>query len=248
MSGHSHYATIKRQKETRDQAKGKIFSKLARAIQIAVKTGGSSDPDANSRLRMVIETARSEDMPKENIDRAISKGMGSGEVLEEVTYEGFGPGGVAVIVEAATDNRNRTGQEIKNLFERSGGNLAGPGAVSFNFEPKGLIVVEKAQNVEEQILSIIDTGVDDVEEKNDAIEVYVAPNSLSVIKNGLSEKGYSIRSAHLIKRPLNFQTIDNQNTAQKVLGFLDDLEDQDDVQKVYANLDIPDQILQNFKN
>ncbi len=153
MSGHSHYATIKRQKGMKDAAKGKVFSKMGRAITIAVKSGGGiSDPNANYKLRMAVDAARAVNMPKENIERAISKAAGHSQSLDEIIYEGFGPGGVGIIVEAATDNRNRTAQEIKNIFERGGGNLGGPGSVAFNFDPKGLIVVKKGEASEPQML------------------------------------------------------------------------------------------------
>lgn len=251
MSGHSHYATIKRQKEARDAAKGRIFSKLARAIQIAVKAGGGPDPDANPRLRMAIETARSANMPKENIERAISKGAGGAEVLEEVSYEGIGPGGISIIVDVATDNRNRTGQEIKNLFERGGGNLTGPGSVSFNFEQKGLILVEKKGNSDEQMLAIIEAGAEDVEDINeldDEFEVYVAPDKLAQVRDKFKEKGLIVSSFELTKKPKNLQIIQDEHAAKKVLALLDNLENHNDVQKVYANIDIPDEILNKIKN
>lgn len=182
MSGHSHYATIKRQKESKDAARGNIFSKLTRAIQIAVKTGGGPDPDSNSKLRVVMEKAGAANMPKENIERAILKASSEAENVEEATYEGFGPSGVSIIVVTATDNRNRTGQELKNLFERAGGSLAGPGAVSFNFENKGFMLVQKTANPESQILTLIDLGVEEVEETEDGIEVYVSPDKLSQMR------------------------------------------------------------------
>ena len=149
MSGHSHYATIKRKKDSTDAVKGMIFSKHSKAIQVAIKTGGSPDPDTNAKLRFTIDQAKSDNMPKANIDRILAKASEAGN-LDEVTYEGYGANGIAVIVNTATDNRNRTSQEIKNIFERGGGSLAGPGAVSFNFESKGLIVLEKKSDVDEQ--------------------------------------------------------------------------------------------------
>ena len=246
MSGHSHYATIKRQKGLKDAAKGKIFSKMARAIQISVKTGGSPDPNANAKLRDAIDTARSYNMPKDNIERAISKGVGEGSNLEEVTYEGFGPNGIAVIIETATDNRNRTGQEIKNLFERGGGSLAGPGSVVFNFEPKGLVVVKKEDNPEEQMLALIDAGVEDIEETDGDIEAYVQVDKLGATRDKLQEAGITISSFEIIKKPKNFQVVDEETLAKKVLAFLDNLENQSDVLKVYANINIPDQILQKI--
>ena len=243
MSGHSHYATIKRQKGLQDAARGRIFSKLTRGIHIAVKSGGGSDPASNYKLRMAIELARVANMPKENIDRAINAAAKANENLEEVTYEGFGPGGIGVIVEAATNNRNRTGQELKNMMEKVGGSMAGPGAVAFNFDPKGLILVAKDTNPEDQMLKLIDLRVEDIQETDDAIEVYVAPENLSSVREKLTGSGFEVRSAELVKKAKNFNLIEEAAAAKKVLDFLDNLEDHDDVQKVYTNVDIPEQVL-----
>jgi YebC/PmpR family DNA-binding regulatory protein len=234
MSGHSHYATTHRQKELKDAAKGKVFSKLARMITIAAKTGGSDDPNANFKLRVIIDKARAANMPKDNIDRAISKASG-GDAMEEVTYEGFGPGGIGVIVEAGTDNRNRTGNEIKSLFDRGGGKFAGPGAVSFNFDHKGQIAIAKDANTEEQMLKLIDLGVDDVEEEPDAIYVYVAPASTKETQDKLTTAGFTIKSVELIQKPKTYQTISDKTAVEKVINFLDNIEEHDDVQKVYTN-------------
>jgi len=242
MSGHSHYATIKRQKETKDTARGNLFSKLARAITIAAKAGGGPDPDSNFKLRVAMDAGRAANMPKENIERAISKALGP-ETIEEVTYEGYGPFGVAVVVEAATDNRNRTGQEIKNIFERGGGSLAGPGAVSFNFEQKGILLVEKSVDPQSQMLSLIDMGVEDVEETTDAIEVYVAPDKLAQTRQKLLDAGLKVTSAELYLKPKNLQLVTDPKAAARVLSFLDSLEDLEDVQKVHANVDIPDTVV-----
>lgn len=243
MSGHSHFATIKRQKESKDAAKGKVFSKLARAISIAVRSGGGPDPDANYKLRMAIEAARNSNMPKENIERAISKASGSENALQEVIYEGFGPYGVSVVVEVATDNRNRTAQEIKNIFERGGGSLGGPGSVSFNFEPKGFILIKKEDNVQDQMLKLIDLGVEEMEETDDAIEVYVPPNKLRETVETIKKSFLGVESSELILKPKNFQTIDDPQKVTKVLAFLNLLQEHDDVQKVFANLEVPDEVL-----
>ncbi|OGM24666.1 hypothetical protein A2627_02610 [Candidatus Woesebacteria bacterium RIFCSPHIGHO2_01_FULL_39_28] len=242
MSGHSHYATIKRQKGLKDAQKGNVFSKLGRAITIAAKEGGGPDPDSNFKLRVAVEKARQANMPKENIERAISKASG-GEVLEEVFYEGFGPGGVGVIVEVATDNRNRTGQEIKNLFEKAGGRLGGPGSVSFNFEPKGLILVRKQKNLESQILTLIDLGAEDVEETENDVEVYVSPEKLASVRKVVEEKGFEVTSSELIQKPKNFVTVSSSEEAKKTISFLDNFNDHDDVQKVFANLDVPKDLI-----
>lgn len=247
MSGHSHYSTIKRQKEANDAARGQIFSKLTRAISIAVKTGGGSSPDSNYKLRVAIDKARALNMPKVNVERAISKGTGGG-ALEEVTYEGFGPEGVAVMVEVATDNRNRSGQEIKNIFEKKGGSLAGPGAVSFNFEPRGFLIVKKDKNTEEQMLTLIDLDVEDMEETNDGIEVYVDADVLSQTREKLENKGFKVISTELVQKPKNYQSITEEKKANKILSFLDSLEKHDDVQKVFANFNIPEDILEKIAN
>jgi YebC/PmpR family DNA-binding regulatory protein len=189
-----------------------------------------------------MDAARAANMPKENIERAISKASGP-ETLEEVTYEGYGPSGIAVVVEAATDNRNRTGQEIKNIFERGGGSLAGPGAVSFNFEQKGLLLVEKKEDPQAQMLSMIDLGVEDVEETTDAIEVYVATDKLAEARQKLIEAGLNVTSAELYLKPKNLQPVTDPKEASRVLSFLDSLEQQADVQKVNANVDIPDNVV-----
>lgn len=242
MSGHSKWSTIKRKKETTDAARGKLFSKLARAISIAVKTGGGSDPASNNKLRASVDAAKSANMPRVNIERAIARGSGGGQ-LEEVTYEGFGPSGISVIVETATGNRNRTGQEIKGLFERGGGRLAGPGAVSFNFEAKGLLLVSKNKNTEDQILKLIDLGAEDVEETKDGIEVYITPNKLSEVKKRITDEGFSVSSTELYKKPKSLQAVTEKQAASKMLAFLTNLEDHDDVQKVFTNIDVPDEIL-----
>lgn len=236
MSGHSHYAQIHRQKGLNDAKRGNLFSKLARAISIAVKTGGSN-PDANLKLKVAIEKAHAASMPKDNVERAIAKGAGSGEALEEINYEGFGPSGIAVIVEAATDNKNRTAQEIKNLFERGGGSLAGPGAVSFNFEPKGYLFVKKNGDAEAEMLSIIDMGAEDVTEVEDGIEVYVEPAKLSETRKKFEQAGLEISETELTMKPKNLVDLDD-SAKEKVMNFLDSLEGHDDIQKVFTNANL----------
>ena len=233
MSGHSHFATIKRQKAANDSVKGNIFSKMARAIMIAAKSGG--DPDMNFRLRVEIDKARGVNMPKENIERAIAKATTEALNLEEISYEGFGPSGVNVIIEAATDNKNRTAQEIKNALDKAGGSLAGPGAVLFNFEHKGYLLLKKDSDPQTQMLKIIDMGVEDVEETDDGIEVYVASDKLSATKKILEGAGAEILETELQMKPKNpVEVSDDQ--AKKVLALLSALEDFDDVQKVFTNI------------
>lgn len=247
MSGHSHYATIKRQKESKDAQRGQVFSKLAKEISIAVKTGGGEDINSNYKLRVAIDRARAANMPKENIERAITRASGLEGKLEEISYEGFGPLGISVIVEVATDNKNRTAQEVKNLFERGGGSLAGPGSVAYNFETLGLIVVEKDTDLEKQTFKLIEIGAEDIEETEDALEVYVSPEKLSQIRNSIEESGYVVGSFEIVKKPKNLQTIDNLSDVEKALKFLDNMGENSDVQKVYANLDIPGDVLKQIK-
>ncbi len=246
MSGHSHFATIKRQKAVNDAAKGNLFSKMARAIMMAAK--GGADPDMNFKLRFEIDKARAASMPKENIERAIAKATTEAANLEEINYEGFGPGGISVIVQAATDNKNRTAQEIKNLFERGGGTLAGPNAVAFNFENKGFLLVKKSGNADEQMLKLIDVGAEDIQDSEDGFEVYVAPDKLGLVHKKMTEAGFEIIQAELQMKPINLQTISDPVQAQKAIKFLDDMENYDDVQKVFSNLDIPDDVMQKIES
>ncbi len=246
MSGHSHYSTIKRQKASTDAAKGNIFSKHAKLIMIAAKGGG--DPDSNFKLRVAIEKARGDNMPKDNIERAISKATSEGGSLDEVTYEGFGPSGISVIVEVATDNKNRSAQEIKNLLEKSGGRMGGPGSVSYNFESKGFMLVKKSDDVDSQMLALIDLGAQDVEETTDGIEVYVTPDKLGEIRKKVIDAGYEVVEMELQMKAKTFQTVNSVSEAEKVIKFLDSLEENDDVQKVFSNLDIAEDIASQLGN
>ncbi len=249
MSGHSKWSTIKRQKGVADIKRGQTFTKIAGTIALAAKQGGSGDPNINPRLRMVLETAKSVNMPNENIKRAIERGLGKGkEAMEEVIYEGFGPGQVAFIVEGITDNRLRTNQEIKSIFDRNGGNLAGVGAVSYMFDKKGEIKIKsKGSSKENEMLEIIDFGAEDVEEFEEEGSqnylVYTLPNELASVGNKLTQLGYGVLSQDLVMKPNILQTISDKELAEKVINFAEKLEDQDDIQKVYSNLDIEDGLL-----
>jgi YebC/PmpR family DNA-binding regulatory protein len=216
---------------------------MARAIMIAAKTG--PDPDMNFRLRFEIDKAREASMPKENIERAIAKATTEAANLAEITYEGFGPGGFGVMVEVMSDNKNRTAQEIKNVFERGGGTLAGPNAVAFNFENKGFMFVKKNADPDTQMLTLIDMGVEDMDDSGDGFEVYVAPERLNEIHKKLTGAGFEVTEAELRMKPKNFQTLNDVGAAVKALKFLDDMESLDDVQKVFSNLDIPDEIMKD---
>lgn len=243
MSGHSHASTIKRQKESTDKARGMAFSKVTRAISIAAKSG--SDPETNFKLRLAIEQAKRINMPKDNIQRAIKKGSGEleGEKWEETTFEGYGPVGVAFVVEVVTNNKNRTTAEIKNIFERVGGSLAGPGAVAYQFKKSGLITVEKSNNVDEQVLKLMDLGPEEVEEQTDAIEVWTKTEELSKIKQQIDQIGLKVNSVELVMQPTVFVAVDDPGKVKNVLRFMEALEEHEDVQKVFANFDIPDEIL-----
>ena len=246
MSGHSKWSTIKRQKESKDARRGQIFTKLGNAITVAVRAGGGiGDPEKNFKLRLAIEKARGLNMPKETIQRAIKRGEGGkeGNNWSEIVYEGYGPEGIAIVTEVVTDNRNRTTSEIKNLFERGGGSIASPGAVSFQFKKAGLITVEKSQKVDDQILSLIDQGAEDVEEASDAVEVYTKPEATRQMREKIEGLGFKVLSEELIMQPVSPVRIEDKAKAEKVLKFMENLEEHDDVQKVYANFDIPDEIL-----
>lgn len=244
MSGHSHFATIKRQKEAKDAARGNIFSKMARAIMIAAK--GGADPDMNFKLRFEIEKARGYGMPKENIERAIAHATTEAANIEEISYEGFGPSGISVIVAVATDNKNRSAQEMKNIFERAGGRLSGPGSVSFNFENKGFALVKKSSDVDSQMLSLIDAGAEDIEDTEDGFEVYTSPEKLSDFQKKIADLGFEASNVELQMRPKNLQTLTDKEQAAKALKFLQSLEDLEDVQKVFSNLDIPDEVMKEI--
>lgn len=242
MSGHSHWSTIQRQKGVADAKRGQAFTKVANKITLAAKLGGSGNSDDNPRLRMVLEEAKTVNMPKENIARAIDRGLGKlpGQTIEEVLYEGFGPGHVAFIIEGATDNKLRTLAEIKNLFERSGGSLAGTGAVSYMFEKKGEIKVKgKGGEKNSEMLELIDLGAEDVEdfleENIQGYLVYTNGTNLSKVSTKITQAGYGVEKAEMILKPTMLTEINDKEMLNKVLEFERALEERDDVQKVYDN-------------
>lgn len=247
MSGHSKWAKIHRAKEASDQKRGQSFTKLSNAITMAVREGGGiGDPEFNFKLRLAIEKAREANMPKDNIQRAVDRAMGKGEgaTIEEITYEGYGPAGVGLLIMAVTDNKQRTVQEVKNIFDRSGGSVASPGSVSFNFKKIGLITLEAGANSEEAILKIIDWGVEDVEDIGDGVlEVYVSPESLMSTKDKLVGAGFQPKTVEVIEKPINLIPINDAKTANQILSLVEKLEALDDVQKVFANFDIPDELI-----
>ena len=244
MSGHSKWSTIKRQKGANDAKRGALFTKVAREISVAARQGGG-DPDANYRLRLAIEKARSVNMPADNIKRTIDKATGGGEAeqFEEIVYEGYGPGGVAVLVEAQTDNRNRTAAEVRSMFTKSGGQLAGSGAVAWQFEPRGLISVARdGLDADEVALTAIDAGAEDVDTDDpERVEVYTAPADLERVRAALEATGVSVESAEstMIAR----QTVElDAHKARQALRLVELLEDLDDVSRVTANFDIPEEV------
>lgn len=242
MSGHSKWHSIKHKKMATDAKRGKTFTKLIREIMMAAKTGGGN-PDTNPRLRMVIEKAKSYNMPNENIQRAIKKGLGEegGVQLEQVTYEGYGPGGVAVYVEVLTDNRNRSASEIRSIFSRYNGNLGG--SVSWIFERKGLITISKEKVKEDELLEIVlDAGAEDMKVEASTYEIITAPENFENVKKVLAEKNIPVEEATITFIPKNTVRVEGK-TAEQVLKLLEALEDHDDVQGAYANFDIPDEIM-----
>ncbi len=247
MAGHSKWANIKRKKARMDEKKGKLFTKLAREISVAVKEGGS-DPALNPRLNAAIQKAKAANMPNENIERAIKRGSGENNDVnyENVYYEGYGPGGAAVLCSALTDNRNRTASEIRHIFSKRGGNLGESGCVAWMFEKKGQIIVdlkETEQNEDDVLLAAIDSGAEDIETEDSVVEIYTAPDEFEKVKKFLEEKGIKISSAEVTMVPQNTVVINDKETASKMLQLIEELEDLDDVQEVYSNYDIPEDLL-----
>lgn len=243
MSGHSKWATIKRQKGANDQKRAQVFTKLASAISIAVKQGGGVlDPDGNFRLRLAVEAARAANMPKENIERAIARSAGKQDSnLEEVVYEGFGPGGFSVIVEAFTDKKQRTVAEVKNAFDKNGGSMGAQGCVMYQFEKKGLIVVEKqGKSLDEVFMIAADAGADDVAEEGEEFWVYTKPEDLAKVRTALLASGLSLKTAEFMYKPTVLFPISDKDAVEKAFSFIEKLEDVGDVQNVYVNLDVPE--------
>jgi len=243
VSGHSKWHNIKIKKSKTDQQRGKLFSKLAREIIIAAKAGGG-DPAANMRLRAAIDRAREASMPNDNIQRAVQRGAGGGEgaTYEEVTYEAMAPGGVAVLVQVLTDNRNRTASEIRNIFTKAEGSLGV--SVGWLFEKKGVITIKKTGASEEEVLTkAVDAGAEDMKVTSDEYEITVAPEEFASVKQALEAAGYKLSSAEVTLVPKSTVPLEGKD-AQRILRLMESLEDHDDVQHVYANFDIPDEVLE----
>ena len=250
MSGHSKWATIKRAKGANDAKRGQLFTKLSKAITIAVQQGGGiADPDSNFRLRLAIESARGANMPKDNIERAIQRASGKqSATLEEATYEGFGPGGFSVLVEALTDNILRTVSEVKMTFNKGGGNMGAQGSVMYQFEKKGVITVEKGgKSLDDIFMIAADNGAEDIEDVDTEVLLYTKPEDVAKVRDELSQQGLTVKAAELTFRPVVISPITDKVAAEKALTFIERMEDLDDVQKVYANFDIPDELIEDSK-
>ena len=249
MSGHSKWSSIKHQKGAADARRGKLFTKLTREIIIAVREAGSS-PDTNFRLRLAIQKARDNSMPSDNIERAIKRGSGelAGDVLVELTLEGYGPGGVAVLVKSLTDNRNRTVQEVRNIFNRGGGNLGEIGSVAWIFDLKGMIIVStEGLDSDELALQLIDAGADDVIPGDGCVEIYTRPEDLETVRQAIEGQGITVASAEQCQIPKNTVELD-EKAALQTLRLLDKLEDLDEVQQVSSNADFDDSVLEKYQS
>jgi len=245
MSGHSKWAGIKHKKAIVDARRGAQFTKLARAITVAAREGGG-DPDSNAALANAVQKAKDASMPKDNIERAIAKGTGAGadaDQIETVVYEGYGPGGVALLIEAYTENRNRTGADVRHLLSKNGGNLGEPGSVAYLFEKRGLVVVDPSHYGEDDLLPAIEAGAEDIVADDDALEVYTAPGDLSAVRAAIEGAGVDIESAEVIQRPTTRVELD-EATAGRLFRLIEALEDSDDVGAVHANFEVSDEVLE----
>ena len=246
MSGHSKWSSIKHKKGAADAKRGKLFSKLSRAIIVAAREGGP-DPAANLALQNAVEKARSYSMPKDNIERAIAKGAGTGDdasAYETIVYEGYAAGGVAVLVEALTDNRNRTASEVRHIFAKNEGNLGTTGAVAWLFERRGVALVPGELDEDEVLLAAADGGADDIGKDGSSWQVLSAPEDLHRVREALEAAGVTVESAEITMVPKTTVEIEDEATAKKIVRLMDALEDNDDVQDVYANFDIPERVLE----
>jgi YebC/PmpR family DNA-binding regulatory protein len=246
MSGHSKWANIKHKKANADKQRAKIFTRLAKEIMVAAKHGGG-DVDSNPRLRHAVAAAKNVNMPNANIDRAIKKATGERDsvIFEDITYEGYGAGGVAILIECLTDNRNRTAGEIRSIFDKSNGNLAGTGAVSWIFKRKSHFVITGENADEEKLFNTtVDAGAENIEIENDVAEIYGAPDAFEKISKALQSAGIAVEESGIIQSPENIIEIKETSVARQVLTLIEKLEELDDVQAVYANFDIPQNIIE----
>ncbi len=246
MSGHSKWASIKHKKAATDAKRGQLFTKLARAITVAAREGGG-DPDSNFTLAAAVEKAKGYSMPKDNIQRAIDRGAGAGggdEQIERVVYEGYGAGGAAILVETLTDNRNRTGSDVRNAFDKHRGSLGEPGSVAWQFEKKGVILVNADRYGEEDLLAAIDAGADDVAADGDLLKVTTEASGLTAVRGALEQAGVEIESAELTMEPNSIVEVEGEAEARALVKLMETLDDHDDVEAVHANFDIPEKLLE----
>jgi YebC/PmpR family DNA-binding regulatory protein len=247
MSGHSKWASIKHKKAATDAKRGKQFTKLARAITVAARDGGG-DPDGNPALATAIQKARDASMPKDNIQRAINRGTGEGAdaaAIERILFEGYGPGGAAILVDALTDNRNRTAAEVRYAFTRHNGSLGEPGSVAWIFEKRGVIVVDGSRYGEDDLIAAIDAGAEDVREDGDLLRVLSEPSDLAAVREALESSGVEVQSGDLAMEPKSTVEVKG-NDAKALLGLIESLEEHDDVDEVHANFDIPEDVLEKL--
>jgi YebC/PmpR family DNA-binding regulatory protein len=244
MSGHSKWATIKHKKGAADHARGKLFAKLIRQVEVAAREGGG-DPDMNPTLRTMYQKARDSSVPLDTIERAIKRGTGEleGVTYEQITYEGYGPAGVALLIDVLTDNRNRTGSDIRNVFSKRGGSMAEPGAVAWQFDRKGVIVVPGSVDEDDLMLAALDAGAEDIVADGDTWQVTTAPTDLNAVRAALDDQGIAVEAADLTMVPATLIVLDDVGTAKKVLQLVDALDEHDDVQAVHANFDLSEEIL-----
>jgi YebC/PmpR family DNA-binding regulatory protein len=248
MSGHSKWATIKHQKGAKDKARGKLFAKLIRQVEVAAREGGG-DPDMNPTLRTMFQKARDSSVPMDTIERAIKRGTGEleGVTYEQITYEGYASGGIAVLVEVLTDNRNRTGADVRSIFSRNGGSVAEPGAVAWQFDRKGYALVDRKADEDELMLAALDAGAEDIADDGEAWRVTTAPTDLHKVRTALEAAGFAVQEADLTMVPQTTIALETEEAAKKVLRLIDALDEHDDVQNVHANFDIPDSILESVE-
>jgi YebC/PmpR family DNA-binding regulatory protein len=246
MSGHSKWASIKHKKAIVDSRRGAAFTKLARAITVAARDGGG-DPDTNAALENAVAKAKAASMPKDNIERAIARGTGAGSdaaALESIVYEGYGPAGVALMVETVTDNRNRTGADVKHLFTKFGGSLGEPGSVGYLFDKKGVLLVDASRYSEDDLMAAIEAGAEDISDDEGVFEIVTALADFAAVRRALEEAGVELESAELVYRPSSLVEIQHEGQVGKLMRLIDALEDNDDVGAVYANFDVPAEMLE----
>ena len=248
MSGHSKWATIKHKKGAADQARAKVFAKLIRQVEVAAHEGGG-DPETNASLRTMFQKARDNSVPIDTIERAIKRATGDleGVIYESILYEGYAPGGVAVLVDVLTDNRNRTGSEIRNAFAKSGGSMAEPGAVAWQFERKGVVLADRSADEDELMLLALDAGAEDITDDGDAWHITTPASDLHAVRAALEEAGVTVTSSELTMLPSATIPVEESDVAKRILRLIDALDDNDDVQDVYANFDISDSMLESME-